>query len=94
MTSPRWRLIVDEDGIGAHIAGVETGKLQIVKRTGDVMVVKEGGHRYWWANHEPWKYAPAQYRVMRIVEEEHREFRVEDLIDFPVSWTPKSGGGL
>ena len=51
-----------------EFSGWDMGDLSIVSENDNYMALKEAGHSYWWANHEPWKYAPAEYRIFEKIE--------------------------
>ena len=50
------------------LSGYDMGDLTIVSENDNYIAVKEAGHSYWWANHEPYKYAPAEYQVYEKIE--------------------------
>ena len=82
----RYRLTFDRDENTAGLAGCETGELTLVAIRGDIAVVKEAGHRYWSAHHEPHSYAPAQFRVFRLTEclaGRPDNWWAEELVAFP-----------
>lgn len=77
-----WDVRIRPDG-SAMVVGVDTGDLTVVKWTpGEVLVLHEDGHKFWAGLGRPWRYAPAQFRV--LVPTSGGRWR--HLAEFPTRW--------
>jgi hypothetical protein len=68
----------------AELPARETGKLTVVARTDDTLVLKESGHRYWQGLRMERGYAPARFRVFRIESQgDWAEVQATEIVQFP-----------
>lgn len=85
MRPDRKRLVLRGDEI--RLPAYETGDLTLVKREGDIVVLKEAGRAYWVGHFMPRSYRRAHYRVFRLVgrfSDEVGVYAAEEVVEFPV----------
>ena len=89
---PRRTLRLRHDG-SPYYAGLQTGAVEIWQRTGDILIIKEHGHKYWSGLYSPPSYAPAVFVVFRVIREvghgdganrNDMEMELEGLVEFPI----------
>jgi len=85
-----YRIYLRTDLNTAGLGGIDQPDAKMIKRVGDIMVLKVPGYKYW-AQLPPGpthSYAPAEYQVYSITKTETfgllETIEAERLVDFPV----------
>lgn len=65
-------------------SGIGTGRMTVHARNNGHIILKEEGHKYWSGIGQAQGYAPAQFRVVRVLSEIEGMVKVEQVAEFPV----------
>ncbi len=78
-------LVIDKDN-SVRLPGIDLGaKVELTQRNDKYLVIKIPGHLFWVGLFMPWKYAPVEYKVFKILSTDSKtSLQVDEIISFDV----------